>query len=345
MSIDARSARRISAQERVHNRGTTAAGLAVPRTVPPPRARARRRRRVVRAKAARYPRCVPHIHRVYPGPYIARVVPMAWPSRFLMRDPPVFGTSAETTSVGRSRPESSQNDAQTSRLDYLCKQRRNGAAAVDPADAPAGLAHSPCGQQPAQDKIHAPRCLHSPAQAHEPTTALERGAVLRGAVAAVVAAVAPTPRARRRRRRLQGGGGRHREDHQERPGQGPDLPAAGLALVGRLLEAGAGRRVKGRHDSRKEEHDRQGFKEVKKAHPGASLCGDQILRRHLHAIDATSPRPMQGASTAASSPRNDFVKNYRMHHPHRRVLRRHLHARRRRRHQGGQRTHYRVVLG
>jgi len=36
------------------------------------------------------------------------------------------------------------------------------------------------------------RSTHCPAQAHEPTTALERGAVLRGAVAAVVAAVAPT---------------------------------------------------------------------------------------------------------------------------------------------------------
>ena len=70
---------------------------------------ARRCRRVAHAKAARYPRIrVPHIHRVYPGPCIARVVPKAWPSRFLMRDPPVFGTSAETTSVGRSRPESAQ---------------------------------------------------------------------------------------------------------------------------------------------------------------------------------------------------------------------------------------------
>ena len=36
------------------------------------------------------------------------------------------------------------------------------------------------------------RSTTCPAQAHEPTTALERGAVLRGAVAAVVAAVAPT---------------------------------------------------------------------------------------------------------------------------------------------------------
>ena len=39
------------------------------------------------------------------------------------------------------------------------------------------------------------RSTTCPAQAHEPTTALERGAVLRGAVAAVVAAVAPTARA------------------------------------------------------------------------------------------------------------------------------------------------------
>ena len=84
-------------------------GLAVPRDSFRPPARMRV---VAAASCTRKQQgtlgCVPHIHRVYPGPYIARVVPMAWPSRFLMRDPPVSGTSAETTSVGRSRPESSQ---------------------------------------------------------------------------------------------------------------------------------------------------------------------------------------------------------------------------------------------
>ena len=46
------------------------------------------------------------------------------------------------------------------------------------------------------------RSTPSPAQAHEPTTALESGAVLRGAVAAVVAAVAPTTVTARRRGRV-----------------------------------------------------------------------------------------------------------------------------------------------
>ena len=111
---------------------------------------ARRCRRVAHAKAARYPRIrVPHIHRVYPGPCIARVVPKAWPSRFLMRDPPVFGTSAETTSPGRSRARISPNDAPSSCLDCLCKQRRFGAARAELAGAPAGLAHSLGSQQPA----------------------------------------------------------------------------------------------------------------------------------------------------------------------------------------------------
>ena len=69
---------------------------------------ARRCRRVAHAKAARWFGYVPDNQPAYLGPDIVRVVPMALTSRFLMRDPPVFGTSAETTSVGRSRPESSQ---------------------------------------------------------------------------------------------------------------------------------------------------------------------------------------------------------------------------------------------
>ena len=48
------------------------------------------------------------------------------------------------------------------------------------------------------------------------------------------------------------------------------------------------------------------------------------LRVDLHAIDATPARwrgdagssPLDGASTAASSPRNDLVKNYRVHPTH-----------------------------
>ena len=49
-----------------------------------------------------------------------------------------------------------------------------------------------------------------------------------------------------------------------------------------------------------------------------------ILRVNLHAIDAPPARwrgdasssPLDGASTAASSPRNDLVKNYRVHPTH-----------------------------
>ena len=63
----------------------------------------------------------------------------------------------------------------------------------------------------------------------------------------------------------------------------------------------------------------------------STLCGNQdftarSLNRRvvLHAIDATPARwrgdagssPLDGASTAASSPRNDLVKNYRMHPTH-----------------------------
>ena len=61
------------------------------------------------------------------------------------------------------------------------------------------------------------------------------------------------------------------------------------------------------------------------------LCGNQIYgafvlnrRVDLHAIDATPARwrgdvgssPLDGASTAASSPRNDLVKNYRVDPTH-----------------------------
>ena len=61
------------------------------------------------------------------------------------------------------------------------------------------------------------------------------------------------------------------------------------------------------------------------------LCGNQIYgafvlnrRVHLHAIDATSARwrggvgvpSLDSVSGAALSPRNDFVKNYRVHPTH-----------------------------
>ncbi len=61
------------------------------------------------------------------------------------------------------------------------------------------------------------------------------------------------------------------------------------------------------------------------------LCGNQIYgailpnsRIHLHAIDATPARwrggvgssPLDGARTAAPSPRNDLVKNCRVHPAH-----------------------------
>ena len=49
------------------------------------------------------------------------------------------------------------------------------------------------------------------------------------------------------------------------------------------------------------------------------LCGNQIYGVHLHAIDATPARrrggagfsPLDGARAAVSSPRDDFVNNYR----------------------------------
>ena len=64
----------------------------------------------------------------------------------------------------------------------------------------------------------------------------------------------------------------------------------------------------------------------------SDLCGNQNftafalnLRVDLHAIDATPARwrdgvdlsPLDGASTAASSPRNDLVKNCRVNPTHR----------------------------
>ena len=59
---------------------------------------------------------------------------------------------------------------------------------------------------------------------------------------------------------------------------------------------------------------------------GNQFYGAFVLNRRvvLHAIDATPARwrgdagssPLDGASTAASSPRNDLVKNYRMHPTH-----------------------------
>ena len=63
----------------------------------------------------------------------------------------------------------------------------------------------------------------------------------------------------------------------------------------------------------------------------SQLCGNQNFRRvllnrrvDLHAIDATPARwrggvglsPLDGASTAALSSRNDFVENYRVHPTH-----------------------------
>jgi hypothetical protein len=54
---------------------------------------------------------------------------------------------------------------------------------------------------------------------------------------------------------------------------------------------------------------------------GAFVLNHRVV---LHAIDATPARwrgdadssPLDGASTAASSPRNDLVKNYRVHPTH-----------------------------
>ena len=65
--------------------------------------------------------------------------------------------------------------------------------------------------------------------------------------------------------------------------------------------------------------DAQAALEGRKLDFGNNPCGN--LRVDLHAIDATPARwrddagssPFDGASTAASSPRNDFVKNDRVH--------------------------------
>jgi hypothetical protein len=70
---------------------------------------------------------------------------------------------------------------------------------------------------------------------------------------------------------------------------------------------------------------------VPRSGAGRGLCGNQIYgafilnrRVDLHAIDATPARwrgdvgssPLDGASAATSSPRNDLVKNYRVHPTH-----------------------------
>ena len=64
------------------------------------------------------------------------------------------------------------------------------------------------------------------------------------------------------------------------------------------------------------------FRPVRKS----KFYGAFVLNRRvdLHAIDATPARwrgdggssPLDGASAAASSPRNDLVKNYRVHPTH-----------------------------
>ena len=68
--------------------------------------------------------------------------------------------------------------------------------------------------------------------------------------------------------------------------------------------------------------DAQAALEGRKLEFGNNPCGN--LRVDLHAIDATPARwrddagssPLDGASTAASLPRNDLVKNHRVHPTH-----------------------------
>ena len=140
----------------------------------------------------------------------------------------------------------------------------------------------------AGQKLTRLRITTCPAQAHEPTTALERGAVLRGAVAAVVAAVAPTTA--------------HAADAVDYKAVAADIakiiksdPDKGPTFL-RLAWHSSGDYSKQAQDggSRggtirfKEELAHGGnaglakavkwLEPVKKAHPGASLCGDHILR-------------------------------------------------------------------
>ena len=101
---------KLSTQERVHNRGTLAkGGCCVSEHVSPP----------TRVCASLPPRPARECSKVSsdafrtstestPDPTSHAWSPWHMPSRFLMRDPPVSGTSAETTSAGRSRPESAQ---------------------------------------------------------------------------------------------------------------------------------------------------------------------------------------------------------------------------------------------
>ena len=128
---------------------------------------------------------------------------------------------------------------------------------------------------------------HSPAQAHEPTTALERGAVLRGAVAAVVAAVAPTA-ARADAVDYKAVAADIAKIIKSDPDKGPTFLRLAWHSSGDYSKRAQDGGSRGGTIRFKEELAHGGnaglakavkwLEPVKKAHPGASLCGDQILR-------------------------------------------------------------------
>jgi len=116
------------------------------------------------------------------------------------------------------------------------------------------------------------------------------------------------------------------------PGVGPGGQFA-VPLPMPVASHGTRSRPKGNAAARRQYQQarRRGDGRLHKVHWGVILCGNQIYgafvlnrRVDLHAIDATPARwrgdagssPLDGASTATSSPRNDLVKNYRAHPTH-----------------------------
>ena len=132
------------------------------------------------------------------------------------------------------------------------------------------------------------RSTTCPAQAHEPTTALERGAVLRGAVAAVVAAVAPTTARAADAVDYKAVAADIAKIIKSDPDKGPTFLRLAWHSSGDYSKRAQDGGSRGGTIRFKEELAHGGnaglakavkwLEPVKKAHPGASLCGDQILR-------------------------------------------------------------------
>ena len=250
-----------------------------------------------------------------------------------MRDPPVFGTSAETTSAGRSRPEAAQimlrqavliafassaamalqpSNLQTlqrglhtrlaassrrrtkfTRLAVYTRLRRPMNPRPRSKGAPSSEAPSPPSSRPS-------RPPQSPQRAPPTSTTRRWRPTSRRSSRATRTRARPSCgwRGTRRTQCIKCRGA-------SRPNQ-TQTHWLTCAQGGRLLEAGARRRFKGRYDP---------------------LQGGARPRRQRG--------PRQGRQVAGTCQEG----------PPRRVLRGHLHAGWCGSHQGGQRTHYRVVLG